>query len=263
MPEESAQSQPTVLTQPPSRSPFKIILFVLFGLVVLVLVAEGIYFLRLRKGRETFVPTIPPKPEQALKETIDILTLPGWTAPEIKINPDGSLQILSEPISYWYIVDNEAVHFRVKGDFEAQFGIATAGRQNPKDRQWGNVVFYNSHFAKEANRVQVGITKRNELYVSFYDDKKKETINLLGYIPAPTSGNLRVRFENVGTATPEEVIVYDEDIGKELGRTLLPQPLFFSQELYLGLRLANVTNDPKGAEMTVSHFRILGNITKI
>lgn len=59
----TSQSQTVVLTQPPSRPPFKKILLVLLGLVTLVLVAEGVYFLTIHKKRVVEVP-----PEELVKK---------------------------------------------------------------------------------------------------------------------------------------------------------------------------------------------------
>ena len=57
--------------------------------------------------------------------------------------------------------------------------------------------------------------------------------------------------------SPETLILFDGDTGKEEERIQLPFQLFSTGELFFGLRIVNPKEDPRGVEVTVSPMKIL------
>ncbi len=187
----------------------------------------------------------------------NVFAFPGWVKPGVVIRNDGSLVADSIKGAYATYVANETTSLAVEGDFEVQWKMVTTVKGDPKTRGFGVVFFYNRSPRKVPDYLEVGISEENKFYAITVERKTREGTDLnLGTI-APPSGSLRIRFEGVNTGSPETLILFDGDTGKEAGRTQLPFQLFSTGELSFGLYVINPKEDPRGVEMTVSPMKIL------
>ena len=228
----------------------KLLLFFLSFLVIVDIVLAGLFFFL--KGNKGKLPTLPLQKQQI----IEVFSLPGWEREGVTIKSNSTIEIVGIRDSYMTVINNETYAIKVNGDFETSFAITTAAsKQQQGTKGVGTICFYNRS-SGQGDYFEVGIDDKDKLFVSFKDRKNRKVTDFLPETPAPSSGNLRVRFEGVKSQGAETVVLIDSNTAQELGRVKLPFPLFSSGNLYIGLRLVDSTSDLSGAAMTISGFRI-------
>lgn len=243
-------------------------LFIVLGVVILVLIGEGVYYFKLKKEGENVSPE--QLPDQGfLSETVsyevayNIFDFPGWDRGRDAFfdSATGALVIIND-ISRHHTVANEAVSFSLQGDFEAQFAARAHSIDDPSQRQEAQILFYSGYpelpsshgveirFIEENNLIAVnvinGVEKTAKFIVTPWDE-----------VMAPESGALRVRFEDIVAGGNGRIIIYN-DQGDELVARDLPFPVFAEQpRLYVKFAAVNATEDPQGVQMEVDYFRLL------
>lgn len=237
------------IPQESRTSNVKLLLFFLSFFVIVDIVLVGLFFFL--KGNKGKLPTLPLQKQQI----IEVFSLPGWEREGVTIKPNSTIEVIGIKDSYMTVVNNETYAIKVNGDFETSFAIAATGKQQQGTKGVGTICFYNRS-SGQGDYFEVGIDDRDKLFVSFLDRKNRKATDFLPETPAPSSGNLRVRFEGVKSQGAETVVLIDGNTAQELGRVKLPFPLFSSGDLYIGLRLIDSTSDLSGAAMTISGFKI-------
>ncbi len=241
------------LPVPKENNIVKFLLVFLSFLVIVDIVLVGWFFFI--KGDKGKLPTLPLQKQQK-QQIIEVFSFPGWEREGVTIKSDSTIEAVSIKDSYMTVINNETFVLKVNGDFEASFAITTAtNKQQQGTKGVGTIRFYNNPLG-QGDYFEIGIDDRDKLFVSFLDRKNRKATDFLPETPAPSSGNLRVRFEGVKSQEAETVVLIDGNTAKELGRVKLPFPLFSFGDLYIGLRLIDSTSDLSGATMTISGFRI-------
>lgn len=209
--------------------------------------------------------------------TIDVLSWTGWEASEPELlevkydKGDGILRITNKFDTDSYAQSNNRFFLPAKKPFEIRVKIETKGISHTEKTQLGFVRLYNSDSWKRPQSwLSVGLgtydplVDSNHLYLELVHRAEEKSGNSFQYIiqkdekiVIPQGIVLGIKVEDDDNTLGERITIYNSDTEEIFYQTNLPYELFKKEILFFGFESWNITKDPQGVQMEISHLSVL------